>query len=178
MSPYEVPRRREDRDRGVRRSAFEGLFRDNYAGLVRVAWLLVDSKDSAEEIVQEAFMRLFQQWDRLDHVDAAPAYLRATVVNLARSRLRTRSVRRRHRSGPLDPEPAAELRVLARDEENEVLVAMAKLPRRQRECVVLRYYLDLSEAEIASTLGISRGSVKSHTSRALAALSSTLGDDA
>lgn len=178
MSPYEVPRRREDRELAVSRSIFEGLFRDHYARLVRVAWLLVDNKDSAEDVVQEAFTRLFRHWDRIEHLDAAPAYLRTTVVNLARSKLRRRAVRRRHPFGPLDPEPAAELRVVARDDENEVMGAMVKLPRRQRECLVLRYYLDLSEAEIAVTLGISRGSVKSHTSRAMTALSSTLGDHA
>ena len=177
MSPYEVSRRHDARDRSVSRSAYEGLFRDHYAQLVKLAWLLVGDKGSAEEVVQDAFMRLFGNWDRLEHLDAAPAYLRTSVVNLSRKRLRHRAVRHRHPLGPLDPEPAADLRVLARPDENAVFTEIGKLPRRQRECLVLRYYLDLSEPEIATTLKISRGSVKSYTHRAITALSTALEDD-
>jgi RNA polymerase sigma-70 factor (sigma-E family) len=177
MSPYEVPRRRDERDPAASRSAYEGLFRDHYTQLVKLAWLLVDDRGSAEEVVQEAFTRLFRHWDRIERLDAARAYLRKSVVNLSRSRLRHRAVSRRHPLGPLDPEPAADLHVIAQQEENAVFAAISRLPRRQRECLVLRYYLDLSEPEIAATLGISRGSVKSHTHRAMAALSLTLEDE-
>ena len=155
MSPDQAPRRhvrRDDGSRAVSRTAYEGLFRDHYAELVKLASLLVDDRGSAEEIVQEAFMRLFRDWDRLERLDAAPAYLRTTVVNLSRSRLRHHAVRRRHALGPLDPEPAADLHVIARQADDTVFAAITKLPRRQRECLVLRYYLDLSEGEIATTL--------------------------
>ena len=180
MSPDQAPRRRARRDDGSRavgRTAYEGLFRDHYTELVKLASLLVDDRGSAEEIVQEAFMRLFRDWDRLERLDAAPAYLRTTVVNLSRSRLRHRAVRRRHPLGPLDPDPAADLHVIARQADDTVFAAITKLPRRQRECLVLRYYLDLSEGEIATTLRISRGSVKSHTNRAFTALAAALEDE-
>jgi RNA polymerase sigma-70 factor (sigma-E family) len=177
MSPYEAPRRRDDRNRAVSRSAYEGLFRDHYAELVKLAWLLVDDTGSAEEVVQEAFMRLFRHWDRLERLDAAPAYLRASVVNLSRSRLRRRAISRRHPLGPLDPEPAADLHVLARQADDAVFAAITKLPRRQRECLVLRYYADLSDPEIATTLGVSRGAVKSYMHRGLSALSTSIEDD-
>jgi RNA polymerase sigma-70 factor (sigma-E family) len=177
MSPDQVPRRRDDGARAVSRTAFEGLFRDHYAELVKLASLLVDDRGSAEEVVQEAFTRLFRDWDRLERLDAAQGYLRASVVNLSRSRLRHRAVRRRHPMGPLDPEPAADLHVIARQADDAVFAAITKLPRRQRECLVLRYYLDLSEAEIAATLRISPGSVKSHTSRAFTALAAALEDE-
>ena len=180
MSPDQVPRRRAARDestRAVSRTAYEGLFRNHYSGLVKLASLLVDDRGAAEEVVQEAFMRLFRAWDRLERLDAAPAYLRTTVVNLSRSRLRHRAVRRRHPLGPLDPEPAADLHVIARQADDTVFAAITQLPRRQRECLVLRYYLDLSEADIAATLRISRGSVKSHTKRAFTALAAALEDD-
>jgi RNA polymerase sigma-70 factor (sigma-E family) len=177
MSPFEVPRRRDERNPAVSRSAYEGLFRDHYAQLVRLASLLVDDKGTAEEVVQEAFMRLFRHWDRLERLDAAPAYLRASVVNLSRSRLRRRAVSRRHALGPLDPEPAADLRVIARQADDAIFAAITKLPRRQRECLVLRYYGDLSDPEIATTLGVSRGAVKSYMHRALSALSASFKDD-
>ncbi len=160
-----------------REAALAALFRDHYADLVRLASLLVDDQGAAEEVVQEAFVGLFRRWDRLDDIRAAPAYLRTTVVNLARSRLRRRAVRRRHRPELLPDAPSAELGALARDEERALLAAIGRLPRRQRECLVLRYYLDLGQAESATILGISEGSVKSHTHRGLAALAATLEAD-
>jgi RNA polymerase sigma-70 factor (sigma-E family) len=178
MSPFEAPRRRHDRAPATSRSAYEGLFRDHYAQLVKLASLLVDDRESAEEVVQEAFLRLFRHWDRLERIDAAPAYLRTSVVNISRSSLRRRAVRRRQPFGPLDPEPAADLHVIARQADDEVFAAISALPRRQRECMVLRYYLDLSDSEIAETLGVSLGAVKSYVHRALDALASTLEDKA
>ena len=166
--------RGESGEQVARVSALEALFRDQYRSLVHVAWLLVDDQGTAEEIVQEAFLRLYRHWDRLASYSAAPAYLRTTVVNLARSRLRRRAVRRRHVPGPLDPAPSAELHALETHEHDAVSAALATLPRRQRECLVLRNYLDLSAAEIATTLGISRGSVKSHTHRGFAALAEVM----
>jgi RNA polymerase sigma-70 factor (sigma-E family) len=159
-----------------RDAALAALFHEHYAALVRLAALLVDDPGAAEEVVQEAFVGLFRRWDRLHDPAAAPGYLRATVVNRSRSRLRHRAVRRRHRAEALPDAPSAEAGALARDEEHAVLVAVARLPRRQRECLVLRYYLDLGQSETAAALGISEGSVKSHTHRALAALAAQLGE--
>jgi RNA polymerase sigma-70 factor (sigma-E family) len=160
-----------------REAALAALFRDHYANLVRLASLLADDQGAAEEVVQEAFVGLFRRWDRLEDIEAAPGYLRTTVVNLARSRLRHRAVRRRHRPELLPDAPSPEVGVLARDEERVVLAAIGRLPRRQRECLVLRYYLDLGQAETAVMLGISEGSVKSHTHRGLKALAVALGAD-
>jgi RNA polymerase sigma factor (sigma-70 family) len=101
-------------------------------------------------------------------------YLRATVMNLARSRMRRRLVARRRVEPAVRPAMSAEEHTLLLADQQEVLDAVRALPRRQRECLVLRYYLDLSETEIASTLGISNGSVKSHSSRGLAALAQRL----
>lgn len=157
-----------------RDEAITALFQEHYRPLLRVAALLVDERDEAEELVQEAFARLYQRWPPRD-VDAAPAYLRSVVLNLARSRLRRRVVALRHRTTVTDTPGADEAAVL-RDDQRAVLAAVRTLPQRQRECVVLRYYAGLSEAEIASALAISAGSVKSHTSRAMATLATRLED--
>jgi len=147
------------------------LHRDEYRSLVRLACLLLDDRGSGEEVVQEAFVRVYQSWGR---VDQPLAYLRRTVMNLARSRMRRRLVARRRVEPVAVPDLSADERLVLLDDQQEVLDAMRSLPRRQRECLVLRYYLDLSESEIASTLGISNGSVKSHASRGLAALAKHL----
>jgi RNA polymerase sigma-70 factor (sigma-E family) len=154
---------------GDRDEVLVSLYRAEYRRLVRLACLLLDDRGTGEETVQEAFIRLHQHWAR---VRDAPAYLRSTVLNLARSRLRRRLVARRHEPAPGPNAASAEAHAVLGEEQREVIAALRRLPRRQRECLVLRYYLDLSEAEIASTLGISAGSVKSHTSRGLAALAS------
>jgi RNA polymerase sigma-70 factor (sigma-E family) len=154
--------------------ALECLFRRYYRPLVVVACLLVDDPGTGEEIVQEAFVRMQRSWDRIDDLVAAPAYLRTTVLNLARSRLRRRVIHRRH---PLETQrdtASAEDAVVLAEEQREMLELLRSLPRRQRECLTLRYYLDLSEAEIAATLGISAGSVKAYAHRGLATLASKL----
>jgi RNA polymerase sigma-70 factor (sigma-E family) len=152
----------------------EQLFHDEWLRLVRLAVLLTDDRGTAEELVQEAFLLMHKASGRIRDPKTAPAYLRTTVVNLARSRLRRVRIVRRT-APPLDVAVSSpEDSLVLREDHREVLAALALLPRRQRECVVLRYYLDLSEAEIARTLGISTGSVKSHSHRALAALESTL----
>jgi RNA polymerase sigma-70 factor (sigma-E family) len=147
------------------------LHREHYRSLVRLACLLLDERGAGEDVVQEAFVRVYQSWPRVDH---PLTYLRATVMNLARSGMRRRLVARRRVEPIPTPAMSAEEHVVLLDDHREVLDAMRALPRRQRECLVLRYYLDLSETEIASTLGISNGSVKSHASRGLAALARRL----
>jgi RNA polymerase sigma-70 factor (sigma-E family) len=157
-----------------RDAAIERLFREQYRPLLRLVALLVDDRASAEDVVQESFVRLHGAWRRVRSVDDAPAYLRSIAMNAARSRLRRRAVAERHRPDPPGPTVSVEDAVVRGDDAGTVVAAVRALPRRQRECVVLRYYAGLSEAEIAQTLGISTGSVKSHTHRAMGALASSL----
>jgi RNA polymerase sigma-70 factor (sigma-E family) len=152
----------------------EAAYREHYRSLVRLASVLVDDVGTCEEIVQEAFVQVWRRGPGLRQPDRLPAYLRSAVLNGARSTMRHRLVSRRHLHVAPDPFPAAETTALAGDPDGEVLSALRALPARQREVLSLRYYLDLSEAEIARTLGISAGSVKTHASRGLAALADRL----
>ena len=153
-----------------RDAAVSSLYRSHSAALVRLAVLLVDDRDTAEEVVHDAFVRLMRAWPRLRDPEAALGYLRVSVVNGCRSRLRRRGVRRRYPWPTADTAESAEASALARASDERMLAALARLPARQRECLVLRYFADLSEAEIATTLGIAPGSVKSHTHRGLQSL--------
>ncbi len=154
----------------------ESAYREHYRSLVRLASLLVDDVGTCEELVQEAFVSVWQRGAALSQPDRLPAYLRSAVLNGARSHLRHAGVRRRHLRVAADPDPApaAEATAMAADPGREVLQALRALPERQREVLVLRYYLDLSEAQIATTLGISKGSVKTHAHRGLTALAEGL----
>ncbi|MEX1143851.1 MAG: SigE family RNA polymerase sigma factor [Acidimicrobiia bacterium] len=147
-----------------------GLFRAQYEPLVGLARLLVDDRGHAEEVVQEAFARAYASWPRLRDQDDPLPYVRRAVVNLARGGLRRRRTVRRTRLTPVPDIASAESAAVARERVRTVASAVRALPRRQRECVVLRYYLDCSTIEAATTLGISEGSVKQHLHRALAAL--------
>lgn len=146
------------------------LYTAHYAGFVRLATLLVRNQAVAEEVVQDAFVALHRRWHTLADPGAAVAYLRTSVVNNARSVQRRRAVAAKHPDDrPLDV-PSAEhgaLRAVAGD---AVVEALRDLPPRQREALVLRYYANLTEAEIAEAMKVSRGAVKSHTSRGMAAL--------
>jgi RNA polymerase sigma-70 factor (sigma-E family) len=146
----------------------------HYRGLVRLAAMLLDDVGAAEEVVQDAYVRMHGSWRRIRDPQAAVGYLRTTVLNLARSRLRHRQVTRKHASAPLPDAPSAEQGALDRLEQDRVVGALRRLPLRQRECLVLRYYGDLSEAQIAAAMGISTGAVKSHASRGMAALRAAL----
>jgi RNA polymerase sigma-70 factor (sigma-E family) len=154
-------------------TALEQLYAAHYTGLVRLAVLLLRDRALAEDVVQDSYVALHGRWDRVDPAKA-PAYLRQTVVNRSRSALRHRSVVARHRPDRLPEGAPADEAVLRTERRTTVLDALAELPARQREVLVLRYYLDLSEADIAATLGISRGAVKSHASRGAAALRARL----
>lgn len=147
------------------------LYRGQRASLVRLASLLLHNQVDAEEAVQDAFVQAHLAWDRLRDPDKAAAYLRSAVLNGARSRLRHLRVVERTEPRSPDPGPSPEAAAEAGDDRRRVMAALRSLSDRQRECLVLRYYLDLSEMEIAATLGISVGSVKTHTHRGLAALS-------
>lgn len=154
------------------------LHRRHYRDLVRLAGLLLHDAGASEEVVQDAFVALHLRWRRLRDPERAAAWLRSAVLNGARSRLRHLEVRRRHQ--PLAPTSSgsAEDAALAGGADGRVLAALATLPGRQREAVVLRFYLDLSEAEMADAMGVSAGSVKTHLHRGLAALSHHLGGPA
>jgi RNA polymerase sigma-70 factor (sigma-E family) len=152
------------------------LFEAHYRPLVRLATLLLHDQGLAEEIVQDAFVALHGRWRGLRDTYKALAYLRAAVVNRSRSALRHRGVVERYLATaalPLDM-PSAEAGALGALQHDAVIAALRALPARQREALVLRYYLDLSEADIAEAMGCSRGAVKSHTSRGMAALRITL----
>lgn len=152
--------------------AVEALYLAHWDQLVRLSVLLVRDQGTAEEIVQDALVAVHQKWDRLTDHHKALAYLRQAVVNRSRSALRHRGVVNRYLARQHAPgdEPGADRAVLGDTRRRMVLDALQQLPRRQREVLALRYYLDLSEAEIAETLGISRGAVKSHASRGAATL--------
>lgn len=156
-----------------RDEALSALFTAHYAGLLRLAVLLVDPA-TAEDVVQDAFARLYGRWRTLRDPDKALPYLRSCVLNGARSRLRSLRTAARHAPPPGADTESAEDAALVHAEHDEVLAALDRLPRRQREVLVLRYYLDLAEADIARTLGISAGSVKQHASRGIAALTRSL----
>lgn len=148
------------------------LFAAHYRPLVRLATLLLHEPGVAEEIVQDAYVALHRRWHALRDADKALSYLRTTVVNRCRSALRHRRVVAAYlaRTAPGPDAPSAEAGALAALLHDAMLAALRSLPPRQREALVLRYYADLSEAQIAETMGVSRGAVKSHTSRGMAAL--------
>ena len=154
--------------------AVTALYSANYRSLVRLSILLVRDIATAEEVVQDAFVAMHNAWRRLRDPEKALSYLRQSVVNRSRSVLRHRAVVEKYAPKGLPDAPSAENGAITELERTEVIKALGKLPTRQREALVLRYYADLSEAEIASTMGISRGAVKSHTARGMAALRSVL----
>jgi RNA polymerase sigma-70 factor (sigma-E family) len=150
------------------------LYAAHYRGLVRLAALLLRDTAVAEEVVQDAFIAMHGAWSRLEDPDKALAYLRRSALNGARSALRRREVAVRLAPAPAPDEPSAEYGALVALEHQEMLRALRALPLRQCEVLVLRYYADLTEADIADALGISRGAVKSHASRGMAALRAAL----
>ncbi|GAA1606822.1 MULTISPECIES: RNA polymerase sigma factor [Streptomyces] len=153
------------------RPTVSGLYHAHRLGMVRLAVLLVDDLATAEDVVQDAFTALYRRHgEDIADVDNALGYLRTAVVNTSRSVLRRRRTARAWTPpAPVDV-PSAEERVVLDEAHREVLAALARLTPRRRQVLVLRYWAELSEAEIASTLGISRGAVKSNASRALDAL--------
>jgi RNA polymerase sigma-70 factor (sigma-E family) len=150
------------------------LYSAHYGSLVRLATLLLRDAAAAEEVVQDSFVAMHGSWRRLREPDRALAYLRQSVLNRARSALRHRKVEARHAPAPLPDHASAEQAAMEVLEHQEVIRALHALPGRQREVLVLRYYVDLSEAQIAEMIGISRGAVKSHASRGMATLRRSL----
>jgi RNA polymerase sigma-70 factor (sigma-E family) len=159
------------------RTALEDLHRGHYRSLVRLASLLVDDVATCEELVQDAFVAVFRKPGLVRDQDKLPAYLRSAVLNGARSHLRARQVRDRAQPLRVAREPdSPEAGAVMADDQRAVLDALRDLPDRQRDALVLRFYLDLSEAQIAETLGIKAGTVKTHVRRGLEALATTLED--
>ena len=159
------------------RAAADDLFRLHAIGLVRFALVLVGDQATAEDVVQEAFLGLYRAWDRVRDPDAVLGYLRTAVVNGARSVHRSRG-RARLLRVPYDPPVwSAEAAAMDGEDRRAVLAVIAKLPRRQREVLALKYYLDLSEHEVAAILGVSRGTVAATGARAMAALGRQLRED-
>ena len=156
-------------------AAVEALHAGPYRQLVRLSVLLVRDVETAEEVVQDSFVAMHGRWRRLRDPEKGLAYLRQTVVNRSRSVLRRRGVEARHQPAAPEDRPGADEDTLAGERRTQVLDALRALPDRQREVIALRYYLDLSEAQIAEALGISRGAVKSHASRGAASLRQLLG---
>ncbi len=148
-----------------------GLFSARYPEMVRLADLL--GADDPEDIAQEAFARLIRKAGSLRDPAAAVAYVRLTVCNLVRNRHRHLRVVRRWTPAGHD-EASSEQAVMIRQDHRELLMALAALPARRREAIVLRYWLDLPEREIAAAMGVSTGTVKSHVSRGLDALGEAL----
>jgi RNA polymerase sigma-70 factor (sigma-E family) len=155
----------------------EDLYRQHALGLVKFALLLTGDRATAEDVVQDAFLGLHRHWDRVRDPHQVMTYLRTSVVNGARSRHRRHAVARRLRPDPPGLVQSAESSALAREDRRELLRAVEALPRRQREVLALKYFLDLGEQEIAQILSISRGAVASTASRALASLGRRLREE-
>lgn len=158
-----------DRDRAI-----EGLFAVHRTPLTRLAVLL--GADDADDVVSEAFYQLYRRWRRLRTPEAAAAYLRSVVVNRTRMRIRHLQVIRRHADRDVGGAQvmSSEATAVLRDDQRAVVAALAGLPSRQREALVLRYWMELRESEIADAMGISTGSVKTHVSRGMSALSQAM----
>ena len=156
--------------------AVTALYAAHYRTLVATSALLLHDVPSAEEAVQDSFVAMHRAWSRLRDPDKALVYLRRTVVNNSRSALRRRAVAERTQPSYVPSDESAEERALEALDRTAVGAALRDLPARQREAIVLRYYSGLSEQEVAAAMGISRGAVKSHTSRALAALRHQVAD--
>lgn len=160
------------------RAHVSALYQAHALALVKLAVLMTGDQPTAEDVVQDAFLGLYRHWPSLHDSGKALGYLRSSVLNGCRS---VHRIRFRHQAVTLDPPaPAdsAEAEALLGEAHREVLAALRRLPPRQREAVVLRYYLDMTEDQAGQAMGVTRGTVKSATSRGLAALARLLKEDA
>ncbi len=166
----------EHADLAAAEAGVTALYQAQALGLMRLAHIMLGDRQSAEDVVQEAFCGLYRRWSHLSDAGRALHYLRASVLNGCRSLQRRRTG---PRAQPYDGQPvvydrqpvvSAEATVITGEERREVMRALRRLPDRQREALVLRYYLDLSAEEIAATMGIGPSSVRSAIHRALASL--------
>jgi RNA polymerase sigma-70 factor (sigma-E family) len=154
-------------------AAVDALYRAQAVGLIRLAYIMLGDSSAAEDVVHDAFCGLYRRWDRLASQDGAVYYVRASVLNGCRTVLRRRALGRRVTLYQ-PPARSAEAAALSNEERQEVMRAVRALPGRQREALVLRFYLDLPEREIARVMGVRPGTVRSATHRALKALGQRL----
>ena len=151
------------------------LYQAHALSLARLALLMLGDSAAAQDVVQDAFLGLYRRWDKLDDLGAAPAYLRSSVLNGCRTMLKQRS--RVPFQAAEEFLESAEAALIHTEEQRAVLAAVRRLPARQREALVLRYYLDMTEDQAAQAMGVSRGTVKSATSRAVAAVGRMLKEE-
>ncbi len=152
-------------------TAVTAIYEMHARGFVKLAVVMLGDLRAAEDVVQDAFCGLYRRWHHLDDPAKAMQYVRSAVLNGCRTQLRTRGrTQRRELSLAAGQAPSPEEDALLGEEHREVLAALRRLPPRQREALVLRYYLGLSEPDIAAAMAVSQGTVKSTTSRALGAL--------
>lgn len=159
-----------------RRALVEMLYHEQAVALVRLARLFTDDRSGAEDIVQEAFIRLYRAAGRINDPKKSAPYLRSIVLNLARDHNRRGLLSLRHQDALVDRRPVEnpDEHVVRTESQAEVLEALDTLSPRQRDCLVLRFYMDLSERDIAETLSISPNSVKTHCRRGMKALAERL----
>jgi RNA polymerase sigma-70 factor (sigma-E family) len=168
---------------GLRPRAGEGvtaLYAEHAVGLIRLGFIVLGDRGAAEDVVQDAFLGLYRNWDRLNDPANALTYVRSSVLNGCRAALRAQARRdRRDRAAAGDGAASdpVEAAVLLSEEHREVIAAVRKLASRQREALMLRYYLDLSPDETAQVMGVSTGTVKSALSRAIAAVGRMLKEE-
>jgi RNA polymerase sigma factor (sigma-70 family) len=154
--------------------AIAAIYGTEYRSLVRLAAVLVGDVGVAEEVVQDSFVAMYGASSRLRDLDRALAYLRQRVISRSRSALRQRMVADWDAPHPEPGMPSAEQGAILQQERSAVISAMRTLSPRQREALMLRFYLDLSERQAASAMGIGSGAAKHHTAQAKAALLSVL----
>ena len=152
------------------------LFRLHYAPMCRLAFLIIGDEHTAEEIVMEALLKTFSGWRNVRDPAKAEAYLKRTVVNLCRSKIRRRTLEKRTAGTLRKPSTVADPDPASYGSSGEVWDAVLELPERQRACIVLRYYVDMPEAEIAEVLDCSVGTVKSQLFKARSKLETSLAD--
>jgi RNA polymerase sigma-70 factor (sigma-E family) len=159
------------------RQQVAALYQAHALGLVKLAVLMVGDQRAAEDVVQDAFLGLYRRWSALQDRDKALSYVRASVLNGCRAIHRGKYRRSRIRLEDPGHAESAEAIAMLGEAHREVLAALRRLPDRQREAVVLRYYLDMTEDQAAQAMGVSRGTVKSATSRGIAALARMLKEE-
>jgi len=163
--------------RGDAAAVVTSLFREHHLELVRLAMVMVGDLATAEDVVQDAFERLHRGWRGLRQPSSSLAYVRSSVLNGCRSVHRRAAVARKHAPALARPDASAPDAASVTDDRGEMVAALRLLPRRQREVLVLRYYLDLDVAEIADTLRISPSAVRATNTRGLASLAKGLRGD-
>jgi RNA polymerase sigma-70 factor (sigma-E family) len=168
-----APGRRHGPPSGDAAHAVTALYQAHALGMIRIALLMLGERGAAEDVVQDAFLGMYRRWQRINEPQKAEAYLRSAVFNGCRDALRRQSRRNRRdwvAAVDLGEPPSAEAVALMSEDRRRILAGLRLLPVRQREALVCRFYLELSEEETARVMNVSRGTVKSTTSRAVAAL--------